>query len=351
VLPAGALASVLTANGLSASVPSALVASTTKAAILLAAGQATLAAGISLKVGLITEGVLKTMLIAKLKMTTVFVCGVAALGLCTGGVIYEARAGALGSKILWSESAAAGFQRAKGQPNLIEDQEEDQEQTKSASSGSLEAQQQEAIERLEKARMEAEKYLEEARIQFAMLEKQKRAVEGNERIATKRLEEITKAEAKARDNAAATSASASSNQRKAKSTGENAKTDQSDDLIVSTKEKIKGLEEAQVDLNKQTDLARLQLEKLRADRDEMALQTTQTEEQLRLLFAERDKLSVSQSKLMAVLRETIHAAAKMPQKTKPINASPSGTGGKLDRILERMERLEQRLDRLENRKP
>jgi RNA polymerase sigma factor (sigma-70 family) len=63
----GAVAAMFSAGSASASVPPALVAFTIKAASLLAAGQA--AGVVSAKVAALTEGVLKAMMISKLKIT------------------------------------------------------------------------------------------------------------------------------------------------------------------------------------------------------------------------------------------------------------------------------------------
>jgi RNA polymerase sigma factor (sigma-70 family) len=64
----GALAATLSQNGASACVPSPLVGSTVKAAVLSAAGQAAPAGLVSAKVAALTEGVLKSMLLSKLKI-------------------------------------------------------------------------------------------------------------------------------------------------------------------------------------------------------------------------------------------------------------------------------------------
>jgi RNA polymerase sigma factor (sigma-70 family) len=90
-LGGASLAAVLGAGAASAAVPAALVTSTTEAATLAAAGQAAAAGFISLKVAALTEGVLKAMFLAKLKTAAVVVCGLTALGLGTGGVLYQTR--------------------------------------------------------------------------------------------------------------------------------------------------------------------------------------------------------------------------------------------------------------------
>ncbi|HEV3258344.1 MAG TPA: sigma-70 family RNA polymerase sigma factor [Gemmataceae bacterium] len=79
----GALAVVLSHKAASACVPTSVVSSTIKAATLLAAGQAAAAALIPAKVAALTEGVLKTMLLSKLKTMLVLVgtLSIIALGL------------------------------------------------------------------------------------------------------------------------------------------------------------------------------------------------------------------------------------------------------------------------------
>jgi RNA polymerase sigma factor (sigma-70 family) len=64
----GAVAAVLSQNAASTSVPTSVVSSAIKAASLFAAGQAAATGAISVKVIALTEGVLKTMLLTKLKI-------------------------------------------------------------------------------------------------------------------------------------------------------------------------------------------------------------------------------------------------------------------------------------------
>ena len=70
-LSAGALAALLSQGAVAASVPAPLVMNTVKAAAVLAAGK-TAAGVVSLKVAALTDGVLKAMLMTKLKMTAAF---------------------------------------------------------------------------------------------------------------------------------------------------------------------------------------------------------------------------------------------------------------------------------------
>ena len=82
----GVLATALCQNVTSACVPGPLVVSTVKAATLMAAGKALVAGAVSAKVAALTEGVLKTMLLTKLKnLVIVLVLAVGALG--TGATV------------------------------------------------------------------------------------------------------------------------------------------------------------------------------------------------------------------------------------------------------------------------
>jgi RNA polymerase sigma factor (sigma-70 family) len=70
VLSAGSLAVVLSEKTVSACVPPSLVVSTVKAAVVIAAGQTAATGVISAKVAVLTEGVLKGMMLTKLKTMT-----------------------------------------------------------------------------------------------------------------------------------------------------------------------------------------------------------------------------------------------------------------------------------------
>jgi len=79
-LPASAVAATLAQTTSSAALSSALMSSTLMAATVTAAGRATTAGVITLNVTAITEGVLKAMLIAKLKSATGFILALATAG-------------------------------------------------------------------------------------------------------------------------------------------------------------------------------------------------------------------------------------------------------------------------------
>jgi RNA polymerase sigma factor (sigma-70 family) len=84
VLSAGSLAAVVSQKVASAGVPASLVASTMKAVTVFAAGQAAASGAISPTVAALMEGVLKTMLINRLKVLTAVLLAVGVLTISTG---------------------------------------------------------------------------------------------------------------------------------------------------------------------------------------------------------------------------------------------------------------------------
>ncbi len=92
-LSAGSLAAILSQNGALACVPAPLVVTTVKAATVVAAGQAATAGVISAKVTALTEGVMKGMLITKLKVTAVFCVAVGVLAIGSGALVHHSLAG------------------------------------------------------------------------------------------------------------------------------------------------------------------------------------------------------------------------------------------------------------------
>jgi RNA polymerase sigma factor (sigma-70 family) len=84
-LSGGALATVLSTKAASASVPPSVVSSTIKAATLVAVGQAAATEVISAKVAALTEGVMKAMLMSKLKTASAVILIVGLLA--TGGTV------------------------------------------------------------------------------------------------------------------------------------------------------------------------------------------------------------------------------------------------------------------------
>jgi RNA polymerase sigma factor (sigma-70 family) len=92
-LSGSAVALAISQNMASALVPPSLVVSTVKIGALVVAGKTGVAGAISAKVAALTDGVVKTMLLTKLKsMAVVFVVGMGAIG---GGLLVQRTAGAL----------------------------------------------------------------------------------------------------------------------------------------------------------------------------------------------------------------------------------------------------------------
>jgi RNA polymerase sigma factor (sigma-70 family) len=88
----GTLAAVLSPKVASASLPAGVLSSTIKAASHLAAGQATAAGAISLKAVALAEGVLKTMLLNKLKIATAVLVLLAVVGIGAVALTQRVRA-------------------------------------------------------------------------------------------------------------------------------------------------------------------------------------------------------------------------------------------------------------------
>jgi RNA polymerase sigma factor (sigma-70 family) len=87
-LSGGAFAAVLSQKAASASVPSTVMASTIRAANLFAAGRVAASGAISAHAAALTEGVLKAMLLRKLKKA-VLALGLLAIMICGGGVLLD----------------------------------------------------------------------------------------------------------------------------------------------------------------------------------------------------------------------------------------------------------------------
>jgi hypothetical protein len=86
-LSGGALAAVLSQNVASAGVPTTVVSSTIKAATLFAAGQVAATGAIPVKVAALTEGVLKAMMLNKMRLAIVLLLVAATSGAV--GLIYQ----------------------------------------------------------------------------------------------------------------------------------------------------------------------------------------------------------------------------------------------------------------------
>jgi RNA polymerase sigma factor (sigma-70 family) len=88
VLPVSAVAAVLCQNAVSPCVPHPLLTSTAKAGMVVAAGQASIAGVVSINVAALTEGVMKAMLLSKLK--AFWVMALAAAVSTAAGLTYQA---------------------------------------------------------------------------------------------------------------------------------------------------------------------------------------------------------------------------------------------------------------------
>jgi RNA polymerase sigma factor (sigma-70 family) len=117
----GLLASLMTAGTARACVPASLVTGTMKAA--MAVGHASATACLSLKVSTLTQGVLKSVLLLKLKTVTFLLCGVVALGIGTGSMLYQAHGGAI-----YSNQASAAEDPGGSRPGGDERKGEDDRQ-------------------------------------------------------------------------------------------------------------------------------------------------------------------------------------------------------------------------------
>lgn len=93
VLSAASLGAVVLEHSAAAAVPTSLMSSTVKAAAMIAAGEATVAGVVPAKVAILTEGVLKAMLLMKLKtvLSIVLMLGVVCIG--SGLLMHRTAAG------------------------------------------------------------------------------------------------------------------------------------------------------------------------------------------------------------------------------------------------------------------
>jgi hypothetical protein len=86
VLAGGALGMMLSQKAASAGVPAAVMSSTIKVASFFAAGPAVASAVISTRVAALTEGVLKSMVLRKLRAAVVMMLAIGALGIAAGAL-------------------------------------------------------------------------------------------------------------------------------------------------------------------------------------------------------------------------------------------------------------------------
>ena len=118
VLSGGALAVVLSEKAASACVPLSLAVFTTKAAVAIAAGQAAAPSLVSAKVAALMEGVMKGMMLTKLKTVTMVLL---VLGLVAFGGSMLARHTAEAQQVNAQESRKAAISKAKQPPKVHDD--------------------------------------------------------------------------------------------------------------------------------------------------------------------------------------------------------------------------------------
>jgi len=91
-LSAGAMAVLLSENSASGCLPPPVISSTIKAAGAYAAGPAAAAGAISTNVVALTHGVLRTMLLTKLKIATAVLVAITVVGVGAGSLIFQTQA-------------------------------------------------------------------------------------------------------------------------------------------------------------------------------------------------------------------------------------------------------------------
>jgi RNA polymerase sigma factor (sigma-70 family) len=297
---AGGVLALSLSGAATAGVPESLVASTTKAAILVAVGKTAAAGIVSATVAAWTEGVLQTMFVTKVKTAAVVLVGVAALGLGTGGLMYQTRAGAADSaqptrRAIANRPSEAAPERDDGR--LVAEEAKAREQA--------------LREALEEARREAEKQRERAEAE------RKRADEAV--LALKEQLEAARREVELARNGNAVRASEGEFNKQAGPTrrGESA----------AQRTALAEIELMAARLNEQFDQQRRALQEQLAKLDE------QHKQQLADLERQAEKL-----------RREVASQPKSEGGLAPAGAD------KLDQLLQRLERIEKRLDRLERRK-
>ena len=297
-------------EAVSAGVAESLVASTTKAALLIAAGQAT-AGLVSATVVTLKEGVLRTMFIAKLKTATVVLFGVAALGLGASGLMYQTRAVAVESgqaKSIRPGGAAVQQEKVKGRRD---------EQAESDIEKIIRAE----LETVEKDRRNLEAEKQELKSQQEQAEKALRS-------ATERMKAIQKMEPVLREEVInLRNIQAFWTQRPRTDEGEEKSGPRRSDGGDQPTDRAAGRQRPD------PKIAVAGLEKQQAQLLE------QLEQRRRALMQQLTKLEEEKSKVLAQIEKQRAGLMKSPSLTQQSRV-PAG-GDKLDQILQRLERLEQ----------
>lgn len=299
----------------SACVPECLFHSTARAALSVAAGS-TAAGVVPLKVAALTEGVLKTMFLAKAKLVAV-AFSMVALGLGSGGLVYQARAGG-------SPSDAAGPGQAKvradssqknitfvDKDNLVLQLENAQDEVRALREALEQARKELAKFKEEAARLRDQSQVERMRAEEMAVLAQRREAEAQARAAERALIEADVARMRANREA-------TPQNLPGRATPETGKLGTATTTGTDLTRKLAELDQAKAN-------AQAALEKRRQDL--MAQFTRDQNEMLR-------QYEVQRNDLVGKFKTT-------DPKKSPANVD------KLDQLLERLERLEQRLNRLE----
>jgi RNA polymerase sigma factor (sigma-70 family) len=316
VVTAASLGTLLTEKIATASLSLSLFSSTTKAALLVAAGPAVAAGVVSATVSTLTEGVLKAMFIAKIKTATLVLCSVAALGAGTGGVYYQTRAGAADS------------------PQADRVVQDNRNRHSTSAPGVSE------IDKLRQENRQLRDMLESERNRKAAV-REKLNTFANNFTPT-----ISKAETAVQSD----------------------EPDQAESDAPDKLNRNRDLEKREAERDQLKKKYQGQFEGLRAKLEALSLQQKkleaerrQLESQLRSLERQRQELERTQKRMKEGLQREVEKQkqADRKDKTKREQGTTSSksklvekpaSGDKLDLILQRLERLEKRLDRLERDK-
>jgi RNA polymerase sigma factor (sigma-70 family) len=304
---AASLGTLLAEQTATASLPVSLLASTTKSALLTAACSTAVAEAVSATVSTLTEGVLRTMFIAKMKTATLVLCGVAALGVGTGGVYYQARVGAADSP--QAERVVPNDRTIAPMPQLSEIDQ-------------LKAENKHLRESLKRERERKAAYREKLNT-----------------FVSNHANAIFQAEAAAKSG------------RQPQQPIQNAPPVRIVEKHQDPHEKLQALER----------LAALQAmqDRLDAEQKELQAEREQHEAQLKAVQARLEQTKAARERVKADFQQLAESLADIEARSKqaPTGSPPRNPpalrrldGDKLDQILQRLEQLEKRLDRLEKSK-
>jgi RNA polymerase sigma factor (sigma-70 family) len=313
-LCAGGLAALLAHHGASAAVPAALLHHTTKAALVVAVSHVATAGAVPVQVAALTEGVLKTMLLAKLKTVTMVMAGVAAVGLGTGGLMYQARAVGFDPDKLGSAPAVAQASQDKAGEETPKEKE-------------LREALQRAVQQARALRDELQAVRQEAEMQRQRADEERRRAQEARDLAERHPNRAQDGEHAARQPAEAARREVEDLLKHAPAERERAQ--RAVDALTGINFTQSPVQDPARALQ---ELDRLKEELLERFEDRRRLLTEQHEKALRVLEERRAEL----------LRQT---------KQGRTGAEPPAGADKLERVLERLERLEQRLERLEKDRP